>query len=628
MAALRGKGVGAATFVVLAVLFVGLTVVFNHAFRGARLDLTENRLYTLAPGTARLVGSLKEPVNLYFYFSQQASVAVPPLRAYAERVRELLAEIAARSGGKIRLHVVDPQPYSDDEDRATELGLKAVPIGAGDETIWFGLAGSNSTDGHAVIEFFQPDKEEFLEYDVARLIHELGAPARKVVGLVSTLPLGGGFDPESGGMRPPWVIGAQLRELFDVKTVAPDATALPAGLDALFIVQPKGLSPALSYAIDQYLVGGGRALLCVDPDSQLESAAGPAAAFAGADKSSTFEPMLTAWGVGYNPREAVGDLEHALLVGNPGGGQPVRHLGFAGLGEGSLAKGDVITTSLGTINFATPGYLEPRKVDGVSFEPLVTTGTESAPIPVERLRARGDAGQPAAGLQADRQALRHRRAGLGPAAERLPGGPAGRRHRRAAAPRARHPDGEPGRRRRHRLPRRHALGADRQPLRPALRRAVGQQRRLRPQRARQPDRQRRPDRHPRAANVLAAVHARRPAAGAGRRAAARQGGGTRAAARRHRAQARRAAEPSRGPPVARALARAAARARAFSAGEAAGSARSCAPCATGSTSRSSASARTLKLLNVVAMPLLLSIAALAVTVLARRRRRARHGTAA
>jgi ABC-type uncharacterized transport system involved in gliding motility auxiliary subunit len=186
-------------------------------------------------------------------------------------------------------------------------------------------------------------------------------------------------------MRPPWIIGAQLRELFDVRTIAADATALPAGLDALMIVQPKGLSPALSYAIDQYLVGGGRALLCVDPDSQLESAAGPAAAFAGADKSSTFEPMLSAWGVGYDPRQAVGDLEHALLVGNPAGGQPVRHLGFAGLGEGSLAKGDVITTSLGTINFATPGYLEPRKVDGVSFEPLVTTGTESGPIPVERL---------------------------------------------------------------------------------------------------------------------------------------------------------------------------------------------------------------------------------------------------
>jgi ABC-type uncharacterized transport system involved in gliding motility auxiliary subunit len=269
MGFLRNKTVGAATFVVLAVLFVGLTIVFNHAFRGARLDLTQNRLYTLAPGTERLVGSLKEPVNLYFYFSQQASVAVPQLRAYAGRVRELLEEVAARSGGKIRLHVVDPQPYSEDEDRATELGLRAVPLGAGDEPIWFGLAGTNSTDGRSVIEFFQPDKEEFLEYDVARLIHELGAPARKVVGLVSTLPINGGFDPASGGMRAPWVVAAQVGELFDVKTVGADASALPPGLDALFIVQPKGLSPALSYAIDQYLRAGGRALLCVDPDAQL-----------------------------------------------------------------------------------------------------------------------------------------------------------------------------------------------------------------------------------------------------------------------------------------------------------------------------------------------------------------------
>jgi ABC-type uncharacterized transport system involved in gliding motility auxiliary subunit len=385
MGPLRSKGIGAATFVVLAVLFVGLTILANLALRGARLDLTENRLYTLAPGTERLVRTLQEPVTLRFYFSQQASVAAPQLRAYATRVRELLEEIAARSGGKIRLQVVDPQPYSDDEDRATELGLKSVPLGAGNEPVWFGLAGSNSTDGHSVIEFFQPDKEEFLEYDVARMIHELGAPSRKVVGLLSTLPIAGGFDATTGGMRPPWIIGAQLRELFDLKTVAADASALPAGLDALFIVQPKGLSPALTYAIDQFLMAGGRVLLCVDPDAQLESAAGPAAAFAGSDKSSTFEPMLSAWGITYNPREAIGDLEHALLVGNPAGGQPLRHLGFAGFGAGSLAKGDVITTALGTINFATPGSLEPRKIDGVTFEPLVTTGTASAPIPVERL---------------------------------------------------------------------------------------------------------------------------------------------------------------------------------------------------------------------------------------------------
>ena len=385
MAPLRNKGIGTATFAVLAVLFVGLTVVLNHSLKGARLDLTQNRLYTLAPGTERLAASLKEPINLYFYFSQQASVAVPQLRAYAGRVRELLEEIAARSGGRIRLHVIDPQPYSDDEDRATEFGLKAAPLGAGDEPVWFGLAGTNSTDGRSVIEFFQPDKEQFLEYDIARLIFTLGTPARKVVGLVSTLPMSGGFDPASGEMRSPWVISAQLRELFDVKAIGNDAAALPAGLDALFIVHPKGLSPALGYAIDQYLMTGGHVLLCVDPDAQLENAVGPAAAYAGTDKSSTFEPMLAAWGVGYDPREAVGDLEHALLVGNPTGGRPVRHLGFAGFSAGSLAKDDVITATLGTINVSTPGFFEPRKVDGVSFEPLITTGTESAPIAVDRL---------------------------------------------------------------------------------------------------------------------------------------------------------------------------------------------------------------------------------------------------
>ncbi|HXQ64142.1 MAG TPA: Gldg family protein [Steroidobacteraceae bacterium] len=379
------RSLGAATFIVLAVLFVGLTVLINQTLSGARLDLTENRLYTLSPGTERLVSAVKEPINLYFFFSQQASVSAPPLRAYAVRVRELLEEITARSGGHIRLHVIDPQPYSDDEDRAGELGLRPIPIGNGTDSLWFGLAGSNSTDGRAVIEFFQPQREEFLEYDVVRLVHQLAAPTRKVVGLVSSLPMAGGFDPASGGLRQPWVIDAELAELFDIRPIAATATALPAGLDALIVVHPKGLTPALSYAIDQFVVGGGHLFLCVDPDAQLDAgaAAGPAE-YAGSDRSSTFEPMLAAWGIGYDPRQAFGDLEHALLVGNPGGGEPVRHLGFAGFGVENLAKRDVITASLDTINFGTPGFLVAHAVPGVTFEPLITSGKNAAPIPVER----------------------------------------------------------------------------------------------------------------------------------------------------------------------------------------------------------------------------------------------------
>jgi ABC-type uncharacterized transport system involved in gliding motility auxiliary subunit len=381
----KNRSLGAATFLVLGILFVGLTILSNQTLRGARLDLTENRLYTLAPGTGRLVAALKEPINLYFFFSQQASAAAPPLRAYAVRVRELLEEITARSGGRLRLHLIDPQPYSDDEDRATEFGLKSVPVGNGTDAVWFGLAGTNSTDGRAVIEFFQPQREEFLEYDVARLVHQLAEPKRKVVGLLSSLPMTGGFDPMGGGVRQPWVVEAELAELFDVRPVAATATELPAGLDALVVVHPKGLSPALSYAIDQYVVGGGHLLLCVDPDAQLDAGAAAAAGYAGSDRSSTLEPMLSAWGIGFDPRQALGDLERALLVANPGGGEPVRHLGFAGFRADNFARRDVITASLDSINVGTPGFLVARPPAGVSFEPLITSGTLAAPIPVERL---------------------------------------------------------------------------------------------------------------------------------------------------------------------------------------------------------------------------------------------------
>lgn len=380
------RSVGAASFVALALLFVGLTVLFDHGLRGARLDLTENRLYTLSAGTERLVGSLREPVNLYLFSSREAMEPVPQLRTYATRVRELLEEIAARSGGKVRLHVVDPAPFSEDEDRANEFGLRAVPLGPTGDPVYLGLAGTNSTDGRATIEFFNPQKEEFLEYDVARLVHELAGPKRRVVGLLTTLPLSAGFDPQAGGMRPGWAIDDQMRELFEVRTIAPDASALPRDLDALMIVHPKGLSPALKYAIDQYVLAGGRLLLFVDPDAQQDPSGGERAAlYAGSDRASTLEPLLSAWGVKFDAGRVVGDLEHALLVGDPAGGAPERHLAFLGFDAGTFAKGDVITAALDSINLATPGFLTPTPPKGVTFEPLLTSGTQSAPIATEKL---------------------------------------------------------------------------------------------------------------------------------------------------------------------------------------------------------------------------------------------------
>src|SRR4030095_7824785 len=159
---------GAGALAALAAAFLALTIVATFAFRGARLDLTQSRLCTIAPGTERIVSSIQEPVNLYFFLSEDASRSTPALRAYAQRVRELLEEMAARSGGKRRLTVIDPQPFSEDEDRATGFGLTAVPVGTNGEPLYFGLAGTNSTDGRETIGFFHPDREALLEYRGAR----------------------------------------------------------------------------------------------------------------------------------------------------------------------------------------------------------------------------------------------------------------------------------------------------------------------------------------------------------------------------------------------------------------------------------------------------------------------------
>src|SRR5690606_6406391 len=174
---------GAGALVALALLFIGVTILITFLFRGARLDLTESKLYSISSGTERIVRSLEEPVNLYFFFSQKASAASPRLRTYAQRVRELLEEIVERSDGKLRLTVLDPEPFSEEEDRAAEFGLTAVSLGMRGDKLYFGLAGTNSTDGREVIEFFQPDKEEFLEYDIASLIYRLANPKRATIGL-------------------------------------------------------------------------------------------------------------------------------------------------------------------------------------------------------------------------------------------------------------------------------------------------------------------------------------------------------------------------------------------------------------------------------------------------------------
>ena len=399
------KALSGTALVVLAVLFVALLLLVNIAFRGARVDLTHNKLYTLSEGTSNILESIDEPINLYLFYSDRATRDLPQLRTYFTRVREMLQEMESRAGGKLRLEVIDPLPFSEDEDRATGFGLQAVPVSAAGDKVFFGLAGTNSTDGQAAIPFLQPDKEAFLEYDVAKLIHTLESPEKPVVGLLSGLPITAGFDPETRQMRQPWAVDQQWAQLFEMRTLDPATLKeIDKAIDVLVVVHPKHLSDDAQYAIDQFVLRGGHLLAFVDPIAELDdSGADPQNPMAAmmADKSSGLPKLFKAWGIEYDPKRVVLDRARAVAVSVAESAPPVRHPGILGLTGADLNHDDVVTANLDSINLASAGFLELSKdAKDVRLDPLIQTTSDAMAVPAERLQMLPDPSSLLAGYQA------------------------------------------------------------------------------------------------------------------------------------------------------------------------------------------------------------------------------------
>ena len=368
----------------LALTFIGLTILFNYSLAGWQLDLTQNRLYTISPGTDRILQSIKEPIDLYFFYSAKTAESIPQIRPYGQRVHDFLEELKQRSGGMIHLHVIDPQPFSVEEDRASELGVTGTAINEAGTKFFFGLAGTNSTNGQQAIPFFDPDKQRFLEYDVAKLVYQLAHPAKPVVAWLSTLPMSGGFDPQSGQPGKPWMIYSQAQQLFDLRPLEPTATSIGPDVRVLVLVDPKNLSPATQFAIDQYALRGGHIVTFLDPMAQADQSGGNPMQAMGADHASHMERLLSAWGVDFNPREVVADRGHALTVAMREGEPPVEHIGILGLGDNSLSQSDVITSGLSNVNVATAGYVAPAKGASLKFEPLIQSSADAEAMPAQR----------------------------------------------------------------------------------------------------------------------------------------------------------------------------------------------------------------------------------------------------
>ena len=366
-------GLGALLLVFLAA--VGLV---NLVFRGVRLDLTEAGLYTLSDGTQRVLDGIPEPIRLYFFISKSGLSDSPGLRAWADRVEDMLNEFEAHSDGRLDVSVIDPAPFSEDEDRAAAFGLQAVRLQISDDSLYFGVAGSNAVGDEEFIAFMDPQREQFLEYDLAKLVHSLSRREEPVVGLVSSLPLTGGFDPAQTRVTEPWIITSQISDLFDLRDLDIIEDEIEEDVDVLLLVHPKGATPRQLYAFEQFLFRGGRALVFIDPLAEADPATPPGGAMAGmpADRSSNLEFLLGHWGLEMPSETVVGDGRYALRV-SEADGTLARHPAYIGVDLQETDSGEVVTAELDVLNLGFAGYLKAGEEAALQITPLVRSSADA-----------------------------------------------------------------------------------------------------------------------------------------------------------------------------------------------------------------------------------------------------------
>jgi ABC-type uncharacterized transport system involved in gliding motility auxiliary subunit len=346
------------------VLFLAANVIVAHVGRSARADLTETRLWSLSEGTKQVLADLDEPLTFRLFLSEDLIRSAPQLAAYADRVRSTLETYAALSEGRIALEVIDPEPFSDAEDRAVGLGLSRIALAGSPEALFFGLAATNSTDGRALIPVFAPDREPFLEYDLTRLVAELGQPEKPVLAVLDAIGFAGARGREQQTL-------ALLREIYDVRLIEGDVDAIPEGTRVVLAAHPQGLSDRTLYALDQWALSGGATMLFVDP--YAESAAGGEPGMPPAEPSSTLDPLFAAWGVGFDPAKSVADPNAAIRTTRMVQGREVETPNpvWLAIRPEGMDRGDAALSQLSSLILTSAGAFPTARED-VTLTPLIT----------------------------------------------------------------------------------------------------------------------------------------------------------------------------------------------------------------------------------------------------------------
>jgi len=381
-------GTGAAGLAVLLVIIGAANLIIANL--RLRMDLTAEKLYTLSDGSKQVLGKLENDVVLKFYFSSSSAEMPMNLKTYANQVEDLLKEYEIAGKGHVSLEAYDPKPDSDSEEWAQRYGIEPQQTSMFGQPVYFGLV-AVSGDHEQVIAGFNPRTEATLEYDVTRLITRVAWPEKPVLGVMSSLSVLG--EPQNPMMmmqrrrqQPDqgWTAFRELRKDYTVREIKTDAEEIDADVKALIVIHPKDLSDKTLFAIDQFVLRGGRLIVCVDPFSIADFEANqqqqnPMMMQMGGGQAgpSTLGKLFDAWGVAFDTTKIVADLSCSTKL-NGGNGRVEDNPAFLSLGQANLAKGDLLTAQLSSVMMPFAGALSANTPKELTFTPLITTSKDNA----------------------------------------------------------------------------------------------------------------------------------------------------------------------------------------------------------------------------------------------------------
>ena len=352
-------------------------------FLPIRYDLTEERLYTISEGSRKILAGLTDPVRINFYYSRNNSELPPNFKIYAQRVQELLEEYVALSKGMVVLKILDPKPDTDEEEWAQKYGIKPITLPSGN-TVYFGAVIS-MLDQEMLLPYFDQRRENFLEYDISQAIQKVGSTSTSKVGLLSVLNLQGGRSMIPG--QPPaqkWVFLNELEKSVTVENLALTIEEIPDDINLLIVLHPRSFNPRLRYAVDQYVLRGGRLVVLLDPNARIDMTS-PANQFGQQPQlSSDLPELLKQWGVDYDVSKVVGDRLHATQVNT---GQGVMSFPmWMTFRSDSLDQKHPITAQLENLLFVEAGSLKKVADSKTEFTPLLSLSAKSGLIDAFQLR--------------------------------------------------------------------------------------------------------------------------------------------------------------------------------------------------------------------------------------------------